>query len=163
MSEQGPTVFNDRYELHRKLARGGMSDVYLARDQLLDRPVAVKVLFPEYAREATFVERFRREAIAAARLAHPSIVSIFDTYSGDGTEAIVMELVDGRTLRQELDRRHHLPPAEAVRIGVAVADALDVAHQSRLVHRDIKPANILVETGDDGRLRPVLMDFGIAR
>ena len=78
MSEQGPTVFNDRYELHRKLARGGMSDVYLARDQLLDRPVAVKVLFPEYAREATFVERFRREAQAVANLSHGNIVAVYD-------------------------------------------------------------------------------------
>src|SRR5690606_24862041 len=78
MSDPGPTVFKDRYELHRKLARGGMSDVYLARDRVLDRPVAVKVLFPEYAKDATFVERFRREAQAAARLNHPNIVAVYD-------------------------------------------------------------------------------------
>src|SRR4029077_749642 len=91
MSDQGPTVFNERYELHRKLARGGMSDVYLARDLLLDRPVAVKVLFPEYAKDPTFVERFRREAQAAANLNHPNIVAIYDWGQQSGTYFIVME------------------------------------------------------------------------
>lgn len=136
-----------------------MAQVWEATDLVLDRRVAVKLLHAHLADDAGFVERFRREAIAAARLAHPSIVSIYDTYSGDGMEAIVMELVEGTTLRQELDRRHHLPPAEAVRIGVAVADALSVAHQSRLVHRDIKPANILLCQDE----RVMVADFGIAK
>ncbi len=153
------TLLAGRYRLERLIATGGMAQVWEATDLVLDRRVAVKLLHAHLADDTTFVERFRREAIAAARLAHPSIVSIYDTYSGDGMEAIVMELVEGTTLRQELDRRHHLPPAEAVRIGVAVADALSVAHQSRLVHRDIKPANILLCQDE----RVMVADFGIAK
>ena len=153
------TELAGRYRFERLIATGGMAQVWEATDLVLDRRVAVKLLHAHLADDAGFVERFRREAIAAARLAHPSIVSIYDTYSGDGTEAIVMELVDGITLRQELDRRHHLPPAEVVRIGVAVADALSVAHQSRLVHRDIKPANILLCQDE----RVMVADFGIAK
>ena len=153
------TLLAGRYRFERLIATGGMAQVWEATDLVLDRRVAVKLLHAHLADDTTFVERFRREAIAAARLAHPSIVSIFDTYSGDGNEAIVMELVDGITLRQELDRRHRLPPADAVRIGVAVADALAVAHQSRLVHRDIKPANILLCQDD----RVMVADFGIAK
>src|SRR5213079_3587214 len=98
MSQQ--TVFNGRYELHRRLARGGMADVYLARDQLLDRPVALKVLFPELSVDRSFVERFRREAQAAANLSHPNIVSVYDWGEEEGTYFIVMEYVEGRTLRQ---------------------------------------------------------------
>lgn len=153
------TLLADRYRFERLIATGGMAQVWEATDLVLDRRVAVKLLHAHLTDDTTFVERFRREAIAAARLAHPSIVSIFDTYSGEGMEAIVMELVDGVTLRQELDRRHSLPPAEAVRIGVAVADALAVAHQSRLVHRDIKPANILLCQDE----RVMVADFGIAK
>jgi serine/threonine-protein kinase len=148
-----------RYRFERLIATGGMAQVWEATDLVLDRRVAVKLLHAHLADDEMFVERFRREAIAAARLAHPAIVSIFDTYSGDGMEAIVMELVHGLTLRQELDRRQSLPPAEAVRIGIQVADALAVAHQSRLVHRDIKPANILL--CDDERV--MVADFGIAK
>src|SRR5213082_2144866 len=92
------TVFNGRYELHRRLARGGMADVFLARDQLLDRPVAVKVLFPEFATDPNFVERFRREAQSAANLNHPNIVSVYDWGQEQGTYFIVMEYVDGRSL-----------------------------------------------------------------
>ncbi len=153
------TLLAGRYRFERLIATGGMAQVWEATDLVLDRRVAVKLLHAHLTDDTTFVERFRREAIAAARLAHPSIVSIYDTYSGDGMEAIVMELVEGTTLRQELDRRHHLPPPEAVRIGVAVADALSVAHQSRLVHRDIKPANILLCQDE----RVMVADFGIAK
>ena len=153
------TELAGRYRFERLIATGGMAQVWEATDLVLDRRAAVKLLPAHLADDARFVERSRRQAIAAARLAHPSIVSIYDTYSGDGTEAIVMELVDGITLRQELDRRHHLPPADAVRIGVAVADALSVAHQSRLVHRDIKPANILLCQDE----RVMVADFGIAK
>ena len=100
MSEESPTTFGGRYELHRRLARGGMADVFLARDQLLGRPVAVKVLFPEYATDPTFVERFRREAQAAANLNHPNIVSIYDWGEELGTYYIVMEYVEGQSLAQ---------------------------------------------------------------
>ena len=153
------TLLAGRYRFERLIATGGMAQVWEATDLVLDRRVAVKLLHAHLTDDTTCVERFRRESIAAARLAHPSIVSIFDTYSGEGMEAIVMELVDGITLRQELDRRHSLPPDEAVRVGVAVADALAVAHQSRLVHRDIKPANILLCQDE----RVMVADFGIAK
>ena len=102
MSDPGPTVFNGRYELHRRLGRGGMAEVFLARDQLLDRPVAVKVLFPEFATDPAFVERFRREATAAANLNHPNIVGVYDWGEADGTYFIVMEYVDGRSLSEIL-------------------------------------------------------------
>src|SRR5690348_7937863 len=102
-----PRSFSNRYEVVRALARGGMADVYLARDQLLDRPVAVKVLFPEYARDPSFVERFRREAQAAANLSHPNIVAIYDWGQEDETYFIVMEYVDGESLRDALRARGH--------------------------------------------------------
>src|SRR6476646_9201209 len=98
MADQEARVFNGRYELHRRIARGGMADVFLARDQLLDRPVAVKVLFPEFATDPSFVERFRREAQSAANLNHPNIVSVYDWGEEEGTYFIVMEYVDGRSL-----------------------------------------------------------------
>ncbi len=98
MSDQGPTILGGRYELHRRLARGGMADVFLARDQLLDRAVAVKVLFAEFAADPTFVERFRREAQAAANLSHPNIVGVYDWGREGSTYYIVMEYVEGRPL-----------------------------------------------------------------
>src|SRR6187549_4279057 len=99
MSDASTTVFNGRYALQRQLARGGMADVFLARDQLLDRPVAVKVLFPEYATDPAFVERFRREAQSAANLNHPNIVAVYDWGEDENTYFIVMEYVEGPTLR----------------------------------------------------------------
>ena len=93
MADQGPTVFNGRYELHRRIGKGGMAEVSLARDQLLDRPVAIKVLFPEFATDPAFVERFRREATAAANLNHPNIVGVYDWGEAEGTYFIVMEYV----------------------------------------------------------------------
>ena len=154
------TLLDDRYRFERLIATGGMAQVWEGTDTGgLSRPVAIKLLHAHLADDQTFVERFRREAIAVANLNHPGIIPIYDIHSGDGMEAIVMELVHGITLRQELDRRHSLPPADAVRIGVAVADALAVAHQSRLVHRDIKPANILLCQDE----RVMVADFGIAK
>ena len=117
-------VVAGRYELVRLIASGGMAEVWEARDQVLGREVAVKLLHRHLADNATFTQRFRAEAIAAARLHHPSIVSIYDTCADDGHEAIVMELVRGRTLRDYLDERHQLAPDEVVQIGADVADAL---------------------------------------
>ena len=159
MSDQGPTVFNDRYELHRKLARGGMSDVYLARDQLLDRPVAVKVLFPEYAKDETFVERFRREAKAAANLNHPNIVAIYDWGQQGGTYFIVMEYIEGRSLSEIIRADGPLHPRRAAEITADVAAALGFAHRNGVVHRDIKPGNILISPS--GQVK--VADFGIAQ
>ncbi|HEY5154537.1 MAG TPA: Stk1 family PASTA domain-containing Ser/Thr kinase [Acidimicrobiales bacterium] len=159
MSDQGPTVFNDRYELHRKLARGGMSDVYLARDQLLDRPVAVKVLFPEYAKDETFVERFRREAQAAANLNHPNIVAIYDWGQQGGTYFIVMEYIEGRSLSEIIRADGPLHPRRAAEITADVAAALGFAHRNGVVHRDVKPGNILISPS--GQVK--VADFGIAQ
>ncbi len=159
MSDPGPTVFNGRYELHRRLGRGGMAEVFLARDQLLDRPVAVKVLFPEFATDPAFVERFRREATAAANLNHPNIVGVYDWGEADGTYFIVMEYVDGRTLSEILRDEGPLHPDRVADVGSDVAAALGFAHRNGVVHRDVKPGNVLVTQA--GQVK--VADFGIAR
>ncbi len=148
-----------RYRLRHEIARGGMAEVWEAEDSVLGRAVAVKLLLPELAADPSFLERFRREAIAAARLAHPNVVGIFDTGIDDGLAYIVMELVDGRTLRETLMERGALPPAEAVDVAAQVAGALEYAHKAGIVHRDVKPANILL--CGDGRVK--VADFGIAK
>ena len=158
MSEQGPTVFNGRYELLRHIARGGMADVYLARDGLLGREVAVKVLFPEFANDPNFVERFRREAQAAANLNHPNIVGIYDWGQERGTYYIVMEHVSGRSMSDVLRSTGPLHPDRAAEIASDVAGALSTAHAAGLVHRDIKLGNILVSDSGDVKVA----DFGIA-
>ena len=156
MSEQ--QVFSDRYQLVNHIARGGMAQVYLARDLLLDRPVALKVLFPELSVDRAFVERFRREAKAAANLTHPNIVSIYDWGQGENTYFIVMEYVDGRTLSSIL-RNGPLDPVRAASIGADVAAALDFAHRRGVIHRDVKPGNVLINNSDQVKVA----DFGIAR
>ncbi|HAQ23743.1 MAG TPA: Stk1 family PASTA domain-containing Ser/Thr kinase [Acidimicrobiaceae bacterium] len=158
MSAQGPTVFNGRYELHRQVARGGMADVYLARDLLLDRPVAVKVLFDEFSRDPSFVERFRREAQAAAALSHPNVVNVFDWGEEQGTYFIVMEYVEGRSLAEILRTDGPLPADRAAEVVSDIAAALAFAHRNGLVHRDVKPGNVLVTA--NGHVK--VADFGIA-
>src|SRR5437899_10785966 len=157
MTEQ--TVFNGRYELHRRLARGGMADVFLARDQLLDRPVAVKVLFPEFATDRSFVERFRREAQSAANLNHPNIVAVYDWGQEQGTYFIVMEYVEGRSLADILRTEGPLHPQRAAEVASDIAAALGFAHRNGVIHRDIKPGNVLVSP--NGQVK--VADFGIAR
>ncbi|HEX8804330.1 MAG TPA: protein kinase, partial [Acidimicrobiales bacterium] len=135
-----------------------MAQVWRGTDEVLRRAIAVKILHAHLAADDTFVVRFRHEAIAVARLSHPAIVNVYDTCSDNGTEAIVMELVQGSTLRDRLDEGP-IEPWVAANIAAQVAGALDVAHAAGLVHRDIKPANILLS--EDGRVK--VGDFGIAK
>ncbi len=141
------------------MASGGMAQVWHGTDEVLRRKVAVKLLHPHLAADGSFVTRFRQEAVAAARLAHPGIVSVYDTCSEAGTEAIVMELVPGQTLRERLDEPTPIDPWQAAGLAAQVAEALDAAHRAGLVHRDIKPANVLL--AGDGRVK--VADFGIAK
>ena len=152
-------VLNDRYEIQQRIGRGGMADVFLARDLLLDRPVAIKVLFPEFAVDPSFVERFRREAQSAANLNHPNIVSVYDWGKYENTYFMAMEYVQGRTLADVLRLNGHLNSVQAAEIASEVSAALGFAHRNGVVHRDIKPANILI--GSNGQVK--VADFGIAR
>lgn len=159
MSEQDLRVLGGRYEIHRRLARGGMAQVYLARDRSLDRPVAIKELVPEFATDPSFVERFRREAQAAANLAHPNIVGVYDWGTQDGTYFIVMEYVDGPSLSQVIRRDGALHPRRAAELAGEVAGALGFAHSRGVVHRDVKPGNVLLTGSGQSKVT----DFGIAR
>ncbi|MDA8365741.1 MAG: Stk1 family PASTA domain-containing Ser/Thr kinase, partial [Actinomycetota bacterium] len=159
VSPTEPRVFSQRYELNHLIARGGMAEVYRAHDRLLDRPVALKVLFPELSVDRSFVERFRREAQAAANLSHSNIVPVFDWGEDGGTYFIVMEFVDGRPLSAILKTAGPLSAERTADIGAHVAAALGYAHRHGVIHRDVKPGNVLIT--DDGQVK--VTDFGIAR
>jgi len=153
-------VLGGRYRLQRSIASGGMAEVWEAQDDILGRRVAVKVLHSHLATDRSFLARFRREAIAAARLAHPNVVATYDTGVDDGVAWIVMERVDGSTLRQVLSSSSSpLSLRRAVHIAAQVADALDYAHRAGVIHRDVKPGNILLTESD----RVKVADFGIAK
>jgi beta-lactam-binding protein with PASTA domain/tRNA A-37 threonylcarbamoyl transferase component Bud32 len=154
-----PSELTERYHVTSHLARGGMADVYEGQDTLLNRRVAIKVLHAQYSADEAFVKRFRREAQAAANLSHPNIVGIYDWGQAQGTYFIVMELVDGRSLRDVLKSEGALLARRATEIAAEVAAALSIAHQAGLVHRDVKPGNILL--AKDGTVK--VTDFGIAR
>jgi serine/threonine-protein kinase len=152
-------VLGGRYRLVSPIARGGMATVWVADDPVLSRRVAVKILRADLAADEGTRARFRHEAIAAARLSHPNIVSTYDTGDDDGVAYIVMELVEGPTLRHLIDEQGGLAVADVIRIGQQVADALDAAHRAGLVHRDVKPANVLVPVAGPVKVT----DFGIAK
>ena len=153
------TLFAGRYRISRKLGGGGMADVYLAEDQELGRRVAIKILHSRYANDEQFVERFRREATHAAGLSHPNIVSIFDRGEADGSYFIVMEYVEGRTLKELIRSRGPCPVPVAIAYERQLLSALRYAHRNGVVHRDIKPHNVIVDP--EGVVK--VTDFGIAR
>ncbi|MDQ4005640.1 MAG: protein kinase, partial [Actinomycetota bacterium] len=148
-----------RYEVGEVLGRGGMATVHRGTDTTLGRPVAIKLLADRYAGDQSFVERFRREAQASARLNHPNIVSVYDTGDEDGFHYIVMELVEGETLAEMLRREGRLSTEGSARIAGDVARALEAAHGEGIVHRDVKPGNVMLTSGGTVKV----MDFGIAR
>jgi len=154
------TRIDGRYTIERPLGSGGMAEVFLARDGVLDRDVALKVLRGQYAGDEEFYERFRREATSAAGLSHPNIVQVYDRGEApDGTCYIAMEYVSGGTLKERLDERGPMEPERALAVAGQVAEALWAAHERGVIHRDIKPQNILIT--DMGHLK--VTDFGIAR
>lgn len=152
-------ILDDRYEILSKIGSGGMSTVYKGRDQKLNRNVAIKVLKSEYREDANFVRKFREEAQAAARLAHPNIVNVYDVGEEMGIHYIVMELVEGITLKNYIERKGKLTIREATSIAIQVSMGLEVAHNNDIVHRDIKPQNVMISK--DGKVK--VMDFGIAK
>ncbi|HXJ65335.1 MAG TPA: Stk1 family PASTA domain-containing Ser/Thr kinase [Actinomycetota bacterium] len=158
MSEQR-RLLGERYRVENSIGRGGMAQVYRGTDTVLNRTVAIKVLGPQYAQDQAFVERFRREAQAAARLNHPNVVSVYDTGSDGPVHYIVMEFVAGKTLAEVLSEGDHLTPERSAEIAAQVASALSFAHAAGIVHRDVKPGNIMITPSGEVKV----MDFGIAR
>ena len=146
----------DRYAIVREIGVGGMATVYLARDLKHDRDVAIKVLKPELG-AVLGVERFLAEIKVTANLQHPTLLPLFDSGEANGLLVYVMPYVDGESLRARLEREQQLPVEEAIRIAVAVANALSYAHERGVIHRDLKPENILLQHG-----QPIVADFGIA-
>lgn len=149
---------NDRYEIIRSIGEGGMANVYLGYDTILDRNVAIKVLRGDLSNDEKFVRRFQREALSASSLAHPNIVEMYDVGEDDGVYYIVMEYVDGKTLKQLLKKRGTLTLSEAIDIMSQLTDGMAHAHDSYIIHRDLKPQNIMIK--DDGQIK--ITDFGIA-
>ena len=151
-------VIAERYELEELVGRGGMSSVFRAKDRLLERTVAIKLLHEHYSRDDDYVERFRREARAAAQLSHPNIVTVIDRGEADGRQFIVFEYIDGQNLKQLVEAKGRLPVRTALELAIDIGRALAFAHESGLVHRDVKPQNVLLGNGD-----VKVTDFGIAR
>lgn len=149
---------NDRYEIIKSIGEGGMANVYLAHDLILDRDVAIKVLRGDLAGDEKFVRRFQREALAASSLSHPNIVEMYDVGEDNGTYYIVMEYINGKTLKQLIKKRGALTISECIDIMVQLTDGIDQAHASYIIHRDLKPQNIMIQ--DSGEIK--ITDFGIA-
>jgi len=154
----------DKYRLDRLLGRGGMGAVYLGTHVDLDRLVAIKLLLPDFTADADALERFRREARAAARLNHPNVADTYDYgVLPDGGAYIVMEMVEGQTLREYMDASGPLPIPEAIAIARQVADGIDAAHRRDIIHRDLKPSNIILTRDHQGQLQAKVVDFGVAK
>jgi len=153
------TTLGGRYELIEIIGEGGMSTVYKARDRILDRIVAVKVLKDEFSKDKGFVEKFKTEALSAASISHPNIVNIYDVGQENDVHYIVMEYVDGKTLKDIIRNQAPLKIDQAVDIAVMVCDGVHHAHEKGIIHRDIKPHNILIT--EQGMVK--VADFGIAR
>lgn len=149
---------NDRYEIVRSIGEGGMANVYLAKDIILDRNVAIKVLRGDLANDEKFVRRFQREALSASSLSHPNIVEMYDVGEDNGNYFIVMEYVEGKTIKQLLKKRGSITLSESIDIMLQLTDGMSHAHDSYIIHRDLKPQNIMIE--DDGEIK--ITDFGIA-
>ena len=152
-------IVGERYEIISRIGSGGMADVYKAKDHKLNRLVAVKVMKAEFSEDKSFISKFRKEAQAAAGLAHPNVVNVYDVGEDNGIYYIVMELVQGITLKDYITRKGKLTVREATSIAIQVSLGLEAAHRSNIVHRDVKPQNIIIST--DGKVK--LSDFGIAR
>lgn len=152
-------IIGERYEILEKIGTGGMSDVYKAKDHKLNRFVAVKVLKQEFSENANFVSKFRIEAQAAAGLMHPNIVNVYDVGEEDGIYYIVMELVEGITLKKYIEKKARLSVKEAISIGIQVSMGIEAAHNNHIIHRDIKPQNIIISK--EGKVK--VTDFGIAK
>ncbi|MEI7772130.1 MAG: serine/threonine-protein kinase, partial [Chloroflexales bacterium] len=160
------TIINQRlgrYLIKELLGRGGMAVVYRAADTVLQRDVAVKILYPQYGDDQSLAERFTREAVTAASLEHPNIVPVYDVGKHDGMAYIAMKLLSGETLHDHLQRAGTLAPARLCQILGPVADALDYAHSRGVIHRDIKPGNIFLSQTASGVPEVILTDFGIAK
>ena len=158
MDKKGNTILNGRYKIIRPVGYGGMAEVFLAHDELLDRNVAIKMLRDQFLSDKELLEQFQREAKSAARLVHPYIINIYDVVSEGSNQYIVMEYVDGVTLKEYM-QEHKLSLNAVLEIGVRLADALQHAHSHRIIHCDIKPQNILL----DKNMNPKIADFGIAK
>ena len=152
-------IVGERYEVVGKVGTGGMADVYKAKDHKLNRFVAMKVLKQEFREDTNFIKKFKTEAQSAAGLTHPNVVNVFDVGEDQGVHYIVMELVEGITLKEYISKKGKLSVKEATSIAIQVSMGLEAAHNHGVVHRDVKPQNIIIST--DGKVK--VTDFGIAR
>ena len=153
------TYLQERYEILEKIGSGGMSVVYKAKCHTLNRLVAIKVLKEEFASDENFVSKFKMEAQAAARLSHPNIVNVYDVVDEENLHYIVMELIEGITLKSYIEKKELLDSKEAIGIAIQVAQGIAAAHEQHIIHRDIKPQNMIISK--DGKVK--VADFGIAR
>ena len=159
MSVKDGIILGKRYEVLSKVGAGGMADVYKGRDRMLNRYVAIKVLKKEYKEDENFVRKFRSEAQAAAGLMHPNIVNVYDVGEDRGLYYMVMELVEGITLKEYIERKGRLSHKEVISIAIQMCTGIGIAHAADIIHRDIKPQNIIIS--NDGKVK--VTDFGIAK